>query len=47
MLNQKSNTITVETRRLGGSFGGTETQSFVFAAIFTLLAKKNKASSKT
>ncbi len=32
MLNQKSNSITVETRRLGGSFGATETQSFIFAA---------------
>jgi|TARA_B110000263_G_C15306630_1_gene510741 xanthine dehydrogenase large subunit len=40
MLNQKSNTITVETRRIGGGFGGKETQSFIFAAICTLLAKK-------
>jgi len=46
MLNQKSNTITVETRRLGGSFGGTETQSFIFAAICTLLAKKTKRAVK-
>ena len=42
MLNQKSNTITVETRRIGGGFGGKETQSFIFAAICTLLAKKSK-----
>ena len=42
MLNQKSNTITVETRRIGGGFGGKETQSFMFAAICTLLAKKTK-----
>jgi len=42
MLNQKSNTITVETRRIGGGFGGKETQSFIFAAICTLLAKKTK-----
>ena len=42
MLNQKSNTITVETRRIGGGFGGKETQSFIFAAITTLLAKKTK-----
>ena len=27
MLDQKSNTITVETRRIGGGFGGKETQS--------------------
>ena len=40
MLNQKSNTITVETRRIGGGFGGKETQSFIFAAICTLLSKK-------
>ena len=42
MLNQKSNTITVETRRIGGGFGGKETQSFIFAAICTLLAKKTQ-----
>ena len=42
MLKQKSNTITVETRRIGGGFGGKETQSFIFAAICTLLAKKTK-----
>ncbi len=42
MLNQKSNTVTVETRRIGGGFGGKETQSFIFAAICTLLAKKTK-----
>ena len=41
MLNQKNNTITVETRRIGGGFGGKETQSFIFAAICTLLAKKS------
>jgi len=42
MLNQKSNTITVVVRRIGGGFGGKETQSFIFAAICTLLAKKTK-----
>ena len=42
MLNQKSNTITVEVRRIGGGFGGKETQSFIFAAISTLLSKKTK-----
>jgi len=40
VLNQKNHTITVETRRIGGGFGGKETQSFIFAAICTLLAKK-------
>ena len=43
MLNQKSNTITVEVRRIGGGFGGKETQSFIFAAICTLLSKKTKS----
>jgi len=42
MLKQKSNTITVEVRRIGGGFGGKETQSFIFAAICTLLSNKTK-----
>ena len=42
MLNQKSNSINVIVRRIGGGFGGKETQSFIFAAICTLLAKKTK-----
>ncbi len=42
MLNQKSNSINVVVRRIGGGFGGKETQSFIFAAICTLLAKKTK-----
>ena len=42
MLNQKSNSITVLVRRIGGGFGGKETQSFIFAAIATLLARKAK-----
>ena len=42
MLNQKSNSITVIVRRIGGGFGGKETQSFIFAAICTLLARKTK-----
>ena len=47
MLKQKSNTITVETRRLGGSVSvAAETQSFIFAAICTLLAKKTKRAIK-
>ena len=43
MLNQKSNSITVSVRRIGGGFGGKETQSFIFAAICTLLAKKTRS----
>ena len=42
MLKQKNNSITVTVRRIGGGFGGKETQSFIFAAICTLLAKKTK-----
>ena len=42
MLSQKSNSITVLVRRIGGGFGGKETQSFIFAAICTLLARKTK-----
>ena len=42
MLKQKSNSINVTVRRIGGGFGGKETQSFIFAAICTLLAKKTK-----
>ena len=42
MLNQKNNSISVEVRRIGGGFGGKETQSFIFASICTLLSKKTK-----
>ena len=42
IFNQKSNSITVLVRRIGGGFGGKETQSFIFAAICTLLSKKTK-----
>jgi len=42
MLNQDSNSINVIVRRIGGGFGGKETQSFIFAAISTLLARKTK-----
>ena len=42
MLNQKNHTIQVSCRRLGGGFGGKETQSIIFAAVATLLAKKTQ-----
>ena len=42
MLNQKNNSINVEVRRIGGGFGGKETQSFIFASICTLLSNKTK-----
>ena len=41
MLNQKSNSVTVLVRRIGGGFGGKET-NFLTASICALLAKKNK-----
>ncbi len=41
MLNQKSNSITVLVRRIGGGFGGKET-NFMTAAICSLLAHKTK-----
>tara|TARA_B100000029_G_scaffold297353_1_gene290539 strand:+ start:1093 stop:3372 length:2280 start_codon:yes stop_codon:yes gene_type:complete len=40
VLKQNFNTIDVNVRRIGGGFGGKETQSFMFAAISALLAKK-------
>ena len=41
MLNQKSNSITVVVRRIGGGFDGKET-NFMTACICSLLAKKSK-----
>ncbi len=41
MLNQKSNSITVLVRRLGGGFGGKET-NFMTSSICSLLAHKTK-----
>ncbi len=41
MLNQKSNTITVLVRRIGGGFGGKET-NFLTSSICALLANKTK-----
>ena len=40
VLNQDFNTIHVVVRRIGGGFGGKETQSFLFAAIASLASKK-------
>ncbi len=41
MLNQKSNTITVVVRRIGGGFGGKET-NFLTSSICAMLANKTK-----
>jgi len=40
VLDQKFNSINVKVRRIGGGFGGKETQSFLFAAISSIAAKK-------
>ena len=40
VLNQKFNTIKVKVRRIGGGFGGKESQSFLFAAITSIFSKK-------
>ena len=45
MLNQKSNTINVLVRRIGGGFGGKET-NFMTSSICTLLARKTKKAVK-
>ncbi len=40
VLNIPSNAVTVDVRRMGGAFGGKETQSNLFAAVAALAAKK-------
>ena len=40
VLNQKFNSIKVKVRRIGGGFGGKESQSFLFAAITSIFSKK-------
>jgi len=40
VLGVASNAVTVEVRRMGGGFGGKETQANLFAAIAALVAKK-------
>ena len=40
VLKQNYNSIHVIVRRIGGGFGGKETQSFLFAAITSIAAKK-------
>ncbi len=40
VLKQNYNSIHVVVRRIGGGFGGKETQSFLFAAITSIAAKK-------
>ena len=40
VLNVPSNAVTVNVRRMGGAFGGKETQSNLFASVVALAAKK-------
>ena len=40
VLKQKFNSIKVKVRRIGGGFGGKESQSFLFAAITSIFSKK-------
>ena len=40
VLKQKFNSINVKVRRIGGGFGGKESQSFLFAAITSIFSKK-------
>lgn len=42
-LNLKSNQVTVEMRRMGGGFGGKESQSALFACVASICAKKLNA----
>ncbi len=46
VLGVRSNAVTVETRRMGGAFGGKETQANGFAAIAALVAKKTGRAAK-
>ena len=42
-LNLKSNQVTVEMRRMGGGFGGKESQSALFACVASICARKLNA----
>ncbi len=42
VLGRKINAVTVEVRRMGGGFGGKETQPAIFACIAAILAEKAK-----
>ncbi len=46
VLGVPSNAVTVEVRRMGGAFGGKETQGNVFAAAVALVAKKSGRAAK-
>jgi xanthine dehydrogenase large subunit len=46
ILGRPANSVTVEVRRMGGAFGGKETQATQFAAIAALAACKTGASAK-
>lgn len=46
VLGVKSHAVTVKLRRMGGAFGGKETQSNLFAAVASIAAKKFKRAVK-
>lgn len=46
VLGVPSNAVTVNVRRMGGGFGGKETQSNLFAAVAALAAKKHRRAVK-
>lgn len=46
VLNVKLHKVTVEIRRMGGAFGGKETQAAQWACIAAVLAKRNKCAVK-
>ena len=46
VLGVPSNAVTVETRRMGGAFGGKETQGNLFAVVAALVAKKTGCAAK-
>jgi xanthine dehydrogenase large subunit len=46
VLGAASHSVTVESRRMGGAFGGKETQSNLFAAVAALVAKRHGVAAK-
>ena len=42
VLGVPNNAVTVECRRMGGGFGGKETQGNLFACVAALVAKKTR-----
>jgi xanthine dehydrogenase molybdopterin-binding subunit B len=47
VLGRPANAVTVEVRRMGGGFGGKETQPAIFAAIAAVLRRARAGRSST